>query len=67
MAETISYQKNEFCHHINCEELPRRLRHQPNGCINCKAYQFHEYLQNSNYTIEKNIDNRVFASGSRPF
>lgn len=39
------YASNEFCKHINCDQLALRLNDQEHSCLDCKAYQFHDYVQ----------------------
>lgn len=46
-----SYQSNDYCKSINCEELTKRVSNEANACSTCQAYLFHQYLKESNYSI----------------
>lgn len=48
------YQSNSFCKEINCEELPKRLNKETNKCKECKAYEFHDHLNNNGFHILRN-------------
>lgn len=53
------YISNSFCKEIDCAELPKRLASKPNECLECKAYKFHDHLNNHEYHIIRNIKDIV--------
>lgn len=53
------YSSREFCKHIKCKfqdkidngDEKTREKIKDKKCSKCKAYQFHQYLKDNNYSI----------------
>jgi len=52
-AMSIKYKKGEFCISKNCKYHDNLMSGDKSYCYQCKAYQYHDYLNKNNYSIKR--------------